>query len=207
MVRNRHRHDHGLAVANLLYHRIACPPAGATNPDNYVCPGRFNAHMKALAPQAPVVTIDGSYADAMAGAEILERYDLHGIFFVIPKKVGTPGRLTWAQVRDLHDRGHTIGNLTWSHPDTIVGITPAQLDWQIEQAQDRLTLEGVASPTFAYPWGLYDQPAIDYLAAHGFTSAYSVGIVDPETPLTLSRLKVEGDVTSADLVATLAAIA
>jgi peptidoglycan/xylan/chitin deacetylase (PgdA/CDA1 family) len=151
--------------------------------------------MKAL-PESTLVTIDGCYSDAMTGATILDRYGIRGVFFVIPKRVGTSGRLTWAQIHDLYDRGHRIGNLSWSHPETLVGVTEDQLDWQIKQAQDRLELEGVASPLFAYPNGLYDQPVVDYLAAHGFTDAYTVGTPEVEGPLTQSRLKVTDTMTT-----------
>lgn len=193
----------------LLYHHIACPPRSASNSDNYVCPDRFKKHLRALrdAGLAPVVTIDAGNSDAILAASHLELYGFRGTFYIIPKEVGKTGRLSWAQIRSLYYRGHSIGNLTWSHPDTLVGLTEAQLDYQIMKTQDRLITEGVAEiePTLAYPHGLYDQTVMDYLTAHGFVRAYSAWEVENETPFSLSRVKVASSVSPLGLITMLTA--
>lgn len=187
----------------LIYHQVKTPPAGTANPDHYIAPARFDAHMRAIQGRTDVlVTIDGAYADAMKAAEILDRYGIKAIFFIAPARIGNPGRLTWAQVRDLHARGHVIGNLTMAHR-VVVGMTPEQLDYQIGGAQARLAKQGVASPFFAYPMGEWDQPAIDYLETHGFVAAWSVDEGVAGNPYAIPRLKPGWAMTAAQLLAAL----
>lgn len=55
------------------------------------------------------ITIDDGWDTAYTlCAPALERYGLRGSFGIIADLIGTPGYMTWAQCRDLRDRGHEM---------------------------------------------------------------------------------------------------
>ena len=84
-------------------------------------PERFEAHLDAIAETGVTVGLigDGSQAaltfddggsSALAAAHALERRGWRGHFFVTTGRIDTPGFLTAAQVRELAERGHTVGS-------------------------------------------------------------------------------------------------
>ena len=39
---------------------------------------------------------------------------------------------TWAEAKEMHERGHEMSNHTWSHPD-MTTLTPEQLEQEIRK--------------------------------------------------------------------------
>jgi len=96
----------------------------------------FSRHLDAIAravaggpasidtlPQATNSTIpllltfdDGGVTAVTHIAGELERMGWRGHFFITSGKIGTPRFLEGAQIRELHERGHTIGSHSHSHP-------------------------------------------------------------------------------------------
>ena len=62
---------------------------------------------------------DGGVSAVTRIADRLEERQLRGVFFITTDRVGTPGFLSVAQVRDLGARGHVIGSHSRSHPRTL----------------------------------------------------------------------------------------
>ena len=100
----------------------------------------FERHLEAIerrvgAPSAPVLFPEPAATSANGGwlltfddggvsavtriADRLEERQLRGVFFITTDRVGTPGFLSVAQVRDLGARGHVIGSHSRSHPRTL----------------------------------------------------------------------------------------
>lgn len=56
--------------------------------------------------------IESHYNIAMP---ILEKHGIKGTFFVTINRIGTPGRLSWKQIKEMRQRGMEIGNHTMTH--------------------------------------------------------------------------------------------
>jgi peptidoglycan/xylan/chitin deacetylase (PgdA/CDA1 family) len=67
---------------------------------------------------------DGGRGALTEAAAALEARGWRGHFFVTSGRVGTPGFLTAAEVRELAARGHVVGSHSDSHP-TLMGALPA----------------------------------------------------------------------------------
>src|SRR2546423_11100947 len=61
-------------------------------------------------------------------ADLLEAHGWRGHFFITTERIGTPGFLGDAEVRDLHRRGHIIGSHSATHPTRMAALTRAALD-------------------------------------------------------------------------------
>jgi peptidoglycan/xylan/chitin deacetylase (PgdA/CDA1 family) len=75
---------------------------------------------------------DGGISAATYIADMLEEFGWWGHFLVTAGKVGDPGFLQPAQMRDLHNRGHIIGSHSYSHPLLMAHCSDEQLrdEWQ-----------------------------------------------------------------------------
>jgi peptidoglycan/xylan/chitin deacetylase (PgdA/CDA1 family) len=220
---------HEIRVPILIYHHVTCDrPSNLPNTQIWICPARFEAQLKALkdrgwrtittdqladhlknrtcpAPRTMVVTIDDSarfgYTNA---APILERLGMRATYFVVVGLAGQSNAISFAQMRDLHKRGHAIGNHSMTHLD-LVGRTQAQLDREVEQSQQRLRAElGFRPRTFAYPNGTHDANARARAAQSGFELAFTADptfVVSSAKPLIAPRLFVSKRHAPADLAA------
>jgi peptidoglycan/xylan/chitin deacetylase (PgdA/CDA1 family) len=114
----------------LMYHRLgqgALPGREAGEESYAVTPEAFEAHLEALdRSRARVVGLDGlgaggddlqvlltfddgNASDHDVALPALRRRGHSAVFFVTPAWVGTPGYMTWAQVRELDRDGMTVG--------------------------------------------------------------------------------------------------
>lgn len=91
-------------------------------------------------------------------APILDDLRIPATFFVTTELIGRPGNLTWADLRDLADAGHTLGSHTVTHP-RLADCDDAQLHRQI--ADSKAEIEdgvGLEVHDFAAPYGA---PGVD----------------------------------------------
>lgn len=66
--------------------------------------------------RAVVLTFDDGYdGTASVAAPLLRQYGFRATVFVTPGEVGTPGFMTWEQVRQIAGDGFTIGSHTMHH--------------------------------------------------------------------------------------------
>jgi cellulose synthase/poly-beta-1,6-N-acetylglucosamine synthase-like glycosyltransferase/peptidoglycan/xylan/chitin deacetylase (PgdA/CDA1 family) len=81
-------------------------------------------------------------------AEVLDRYGVPGTFYVIGQEVLRYPEL----VRTLHERGHEIGNHTYTHPK--LGTLPSwRARWQVELTQRAIVgATGMTAATFRPPY-------------------------------------------------------
>ena len=108
-----------------------------------------------------------------------------------------------AQIKDLADRGHTIGLHTWDHHN----VKKYQGDdWklQIEEPKKKLeTIIGKPVYHFAYPFGLWNEAALPELKKRGLLTAYQLAEKkrDPSDPLFTIRRIIAGGQWSAKTLA------
>jgi peptidoglycan/xylan/chitin deacetylase (PgdA/CDA1 family) len=120
------------------------------------------------------ITISDAFLSAYREAwPRLEAAGLPFTLFVATDRVsqGAPGFMSWDQIRELHEAGVTIGNLTASQPH-MVEAGHARNASDLQRASARFEAELGAQPTlFAYPYGEFSRAVRDQVAAAGFDAA------------------------------------
>jgi peptidoglycan/xylan/chitin deacetylase (PgdA/CDA1 family) len=100
---------------------------------------------------------DGNLSDATIGAPVLAKRGLAGIFFPCAGRIGAPGYLDAAALRDLHAAGMGIGSHGWAHTDWR-RADDATMKQEIGEAKDRIEQAvGAAITSAAIPFGSYDR--------------------------------------------------
>ena len=160
----------------------------------------FEAHLLALAditsearcsaldlagpvPAPPVLLTfdDGGCSALTTIAPRLERAGWRGHFFVTTGRLGQPGFLTEAGVRELRSRGHWIGSHSESHPLRMAALTDAELRREWSHSVGRLSdLLGSPVTLASVPGGGFSRRVASTAAAAGirvlFTSEPEVGV-------------------------------
>jgi len=64
------------------------------------------------------ITFDDAHRSQFSiAAPVLNRLGMSGVFFATTAWIGChPDMMSWRQLRELHDAGHTIGSHTHTHP-------------------------------------------------------------------------------------------
>lgn len=71
---------------------------------------------------------DGGVSASLHIAGMLDEFGWKAHFLVTAGRIGTPGFLDAAQIRDLHRRGHVIGSHSYSHPLRMALCSTAALN-------------------------------------------------------------------------------
>jgi peptidoglycan/xylan/chitin deacetylase (PgdA/CDA1 family) len=112
------------------------------------------------APTCPLyLTFDDGGVSAFTEiAPLLEQYGWRGHFFITTDRIGTPGFLTAAQLRELDRSGHLIGSHSCSHPLRISACSWDELrrEW-IESAHVLSEILGKPVSTASIPGGFYSR--------------------------------------------------
>jgi peptidoglycan/xylan/chitin deacetylase (PgdA/CDA1 family) len=144
----------------LMYHRLSDGPFDPEEGDYVLPPFLFEAQMRVLAgsrrPVVPLASLadghwddgavaltfdDGCRSDATVAGPLLVSLGLPAAFFVNPARVGTEGRASWDELRDLAVRGFTIGSHGLDHTlldDLALGELERQLAGSKRAIEDRL---------------------------------------------------------------------
>jgi peptidoglycan/xylan/chitin deacetylase (PgdA/CDA1 family) len=92
-------------------------------------------------------------------APILDDLGVRATFFVTSTLIGRPGNLTWADVRNLADAGHTIGSHTLTHP-RLSDESDDSAAREIRESKATIEHEtGLEVRDFAAPYGA---PFVDF---------------------------------------------
>ena len=100
----------------------------------------------------PVVALtfdDGPSSWTLPIADHLERHGGRGTFFVIGEAVATDGG--GAVVRRLLDRGHEVGNHTWTHPD-LQTLDEPEVHEEMRRTSEALARVGVQTRVWRAPF-------------------------------------------------------
>jgi peptidoglycan/xylan/chitin deacetylase (PgdA/CDA1 family) len=124
----------------------------------------------------------------------MKKYGFKGVFFIMTVSLNRPNYMTKEQVRTLAEDGNEIGSHTWDHRNVKQF---KEDDWltQIDKPTKQLSaITGKPIRYFAYPFGLWNPPAIPELKKRGFVAAFQLSIArDEKDPLyTIRRIIVPG---------------
>jgi len=123
-----------------------------------------------IAGAAPVfLTFDdggASFHTPIAG--MLEELGWRGHFFITTSRIGTPGFLSEAQVRELCRRGHVIGSHSHSHPTRMAALAPEEMEAEWRESIARLVeILGEPVKVASVPGGYYSRLVARTAAAAG----------------------------------------
>ncbi|HET6680181.1 MAG TPA: polysaccharide deacetylase family protein [Gemmatimonadaceae bacterium] len=145
---------------------------------------------------------DGGASACPRTADLLETQGWRGHFFIATDRIGTPGFVDAAGLRDLHRRGHVVGSHSCSHPLRMSGCSTEQLDREWLESRDRLAnLLGSAIVTASVPGGGYSRRVGESAAAAGyrclFTSEPVMRVATTDDCLVMGRFTLRRDSTAA----------
>ncbi|MBC6493076.1 polysaccharide deacetylase family protein [Flavihumibacter stibioxidans] len=215
-------------VPILCYHQVRdYRPADSKSARDYIVPvAAFREQMKALSdsgyttilpeqlyrylvageplPQKPVIISfdDGCDEQFPITAEILDPLNFKAAFFIMTVSVNRPNFMTGGQIRELAEKGHSIGLHTWDHHNVK---KYAGDDWVTQVEKPKLQLEKITGRPiqfFAYPFGLWNEAAVPELKSRGMIAAFQLSTPrDQSSPLhTIRRIIVTGDWSGPQLI-------
>jgi peptidoglycan/xylan/chitin deacetylase (PgdA/CDA1 family) len=123
-----------------------------------------------------VVTMDDGYADnAIYALPVLQRYNIKANAMLASGLMGgNPDMLTWDQVNQLKSSGLVyFTNHTWSHY-AISNGPQSKIESEIDTAQGQIQDHtGQTVNVFTYPYGSFNNNAIETLQRKGYAGAFS----------------------------------
>ncbi|NEU66604.1 polysaccharide deacetylase family protein [Spirosoma agri] len=165
-----------------------------------VSPDQLYAYLTtgAALPKKPVMLTfdDGDLDQYTVAAPELEKHGFKGAFFIMTVAIGRHGKQPYmdkTQIKDLSDRGHTIGAHTWDHHN----VKKYQgEDWKIQIEEPKTKLEAIIGKPvkyFAYPFGLWNKQALPELQKRGYAAAFTLADKrDDQMPLYTVRRIIAG---------------
>ena len=118
---------------------------------------------------------DGTRLDIRI-AELLKKYNLPGVFYIVVDWIDTDGYLTWKEVKQLRADGFAIGSHSMSHPQDLKKLHDDQLHYEIQNSKDMIeNVLGENITGFCYPRGRFNKRVKDYVAEAGYMQARVTG--------------------------------
>ena len=145
----------------------------------------------------PEITFDdGHISNIDLAAPRLRSRGMTARFFITVGWTGTKlGYMGWAELRSLHEAGHSIGAHGWTHK-LLTHCSDAEL--QTELTKSRLTLEdklGTSITTMSLPGGRANRRVLAACAEAGYTQVYTSEPCVESVPLgtTVGRVNIHGN--------------
>ncbi len=171
-----------------------------------ISPAEYYNHLTRgtqLPPKPVIISFDDADVEQYTiGAAELEKHNFKGVFFVMTIVIGKKNYMSSEMIKDLADRGHTIGSHTWDHHN-VKNYTAE--DYQVQFTGSREKLESITGKPveyFAYPFGVWNEAALPELQQRGYKGAFQLSASkrDSTLPLyTLRRMIVPGDWNTAKM--------
>ena len=124
-------------------------------------------------PEKPIIlTFDDGYADNyLEMLPILEAHGMKAVVYMVTNDIGQPGYLTWAQLREMQERGVEIGSHTANH----MPLTELPSEERADEVQlSKLLMEwnGIRTVfSLSYPNGKYDDALTELLKESEYLTA------------------------------------
>jgi peptidoglycan/xylan/chitin deacetylase (PgdA/CDA1 family) len=149
-----------------------------------------------------MLTFDDGGAGALEAARALARRRWRGHFFIVPTLVGTPGFLSWGEVREIAAMGHVIGSHSHTHPPRISACSEQEQRDEWRRSTEAIAERTGAAVTVAsVPGGYASRPVAQAAAAAGlevvFTSTPTMRSATVDGCLVLGRFAILHDTPAA----------
>ena len=124
-----------------------------------------------------LLTFDDGHADNYTALfPLLKKYQAHALIFLITGRIGTPGYLTWQQIKEMHQSGLvSFGSHTHTHR-RLRSLPDEELEQEIAQSKQILE-EKLGAPvvSFCYPYGAggFDKRVRPQVLKAGFVLDFS----------------------------------
>jgi peptidoglycan/xylan/chitin deacetylase (PgdA/CDA1 family) len=165
------------SVVNVIVHGIG-PLRRELEPgedETWVSVEQFERLLDAVAdrPEVRITFDDGNTSDVEIGLPRLLERGLTAEFFLLAGRLGEPGRIDAAGVRELVGAGMEIGSHGWAHRDWR-RIDDGAAQQEIHDARRVLTeLAGRPVSSVAIPFGSYDRHVLRRLRRANVARAYT----------------------------------
>jgi peptidoglycan/xylan/chitin deacetylase (PgdA/CDA1 family) len=128
------------------------------------------------------LTFDDTHANQWNAVTIMEKYNMHGTFYVNSPRIGRPNYLTRANLDAMHARGHEIGGHTLTHRADLEEEKDINVViHEICDDKQNLTNLGYKVNSFAYPRG-ESGGYVTEVAKKCYASAREVGGISASHP-------------------------
>ena len=164
-------------TAIINFHGIGTPPPGLPEGEDkyWVSPDTYRGFLDrcCVGTERTITFDDGNASDLEHGAPELEKRGLRGAFFVCADRIGKPGYLSAADLKELVARGHTVGSHGRGHVPWPELDEPALHDEVVTAAQEIAEASGAPVTAVAIPFGRYDRRVLRKLDQAGYARVYS----------------------------------
>src|ERR1035437_367251 len=117
---------------------------------------------------------DGGVSSLHPIADLLESRGWRGHFFITTDRIGTPGFLSEAQLRELYARGHIVGSHSRSHPTRMAALTRGEMDREWRESIARLSgVLGERVKVASVPGGYFSSEVGESAAAAGVEALFT----------------------------------
>ena len=169
--------DSARSLINLTFHGVGSPPlsVGASERTVWVAEAAFVEILDAVRadPSVRITFDDGNASDHAVALQALIARGLQATFFLLAGRIGAPGFLDAAQIRDLAKAGMKIGVHGMDHRSWRA---LSQGDTEREMSDARRMLEaaaGTAIDEASCPFGAYDRRVLQKVREHGYRHVYT----------------------------------
>jgi len=124
-----------------------------------------------------VMVFDDGTNSQYQAAQMLENYGFGGTFFISEANFNFPDdpKMSWSQIKDLHDRGFEIGNHTYTHYDTTT-LTKEVFTTEVMRLEHLCLANDIPRPeNFAYPGFASNATVAGWLGELGYDFARTGG--------------------------------
>lgn len=151
----------------------------------------FIRNLESIKTKAVILTFDDGYEDIYIYAfPLAKKYQVILNLMIPTGLVGSPGYLTWDQIKEMKDSGLVyIYNHTVSHYPLAVG-NKEKIVSEVTEAQSQLEKHlGVSRKILAYPYGSFNNEVVAILGELGFEAAFSTNPGHQECQSNIYSLK------------------
>lgn len=126
-----------------------------------------------LSPKSVILSFDDGYRDFYTDVfPILKKYQVKAVAYIVPNFLNKPNNMDAWMVKEISKSGLVeIGAHTMDHM-YLSGLPRDRVEYEVRQSKKYLEkLLGIKIVSFAYPYGAFDNQAIDVVKNAGFKSA------------------------------------
>ena len=180
----------------LMYHSINAAACGEAGAGLYsVSQERFNEQLECIILQHrdAIITFDDGHESNYALAyPVLRKLGIKAYFFILVPKVGTPGYMSWEEIREMSDSGMIIGSHGMTHR-ILTLLTKEELDWEAAESK-RIIEEDLGRPAhfFSIPRGFNSFRVEESIFAAGYRAVFTSNPND-RTNFRYGRIAVKGE--------------